>query len=238
MERAYGTSFLLAVFTIAIWSPAGMGAEIVIDNFDEGATYLFAQNDLYGGPQQAESLETGLLAQNTIGGKRLTWVEAGLDEDPAIAELTLASGSMRFTLDNDEAHGGLTYDDLGGVDLTGGMTGEDLLFDIVYANSGSSSTVVVELDLFDGAGQTAHLSQEIGDWLFGGYSGTYGFALDGGVSSQVDLLDIDDIRFTFWGGVDYWGTVSIDNIRVTPEPVGIVLLGLGAFVVRSRSRVR
>ncbi len=211
------------ILTALVAAPAC--ASLIIDDFSQGAVDLFVQNL----PGQAfvyqQSVETGLDPAHTIGGQRLTWVQTGLDSDPAAARLQ--SAGMWFRLDNDDTRAGLKYLGLGGVDLTGGGQLNRLAFDGAYDQHGIDGYyAAVAIQLRDAAGHAQLASLLLDQHVAGvgdlGVDGNYGLPLtDWGI---VDLRHIQDIEFTFAGGVMFSGWFSMANIAVVPEPASLMSL--------------
>ncbi|MEW6250620.1 MAG: hypothetical protein AB1716_08220 [Planctomycetota bacterium] len=233
-------SYRVGVLVWACMCGSSASADLIVDDFTQGAVYLLARSPHFGGPPYAERLETGLAPQNTLNGRRLTWVAAGQDADPAIAELR--HPAMWFNIDNDEGRGGLKYPGLGGLDLTRAGSLDRLALELDYLRPGEAGQYVsAVVTLRDTFGRERALSQTLGRDVAGvgwvGFSGTYGFALD--AWAPVDLRSIADIELRFWGGPAFHDWFALSGLAIVPEPGGLLagmVLGLRAWGWRGRSR--
>jgi len=212
---------------------SGLSAKaLTIDNFSEGAVDIVADGAPPNFAEYVEVSETGLTASNTIGGSRLTWVQDGVDFDPATAELI--GGVMRMEIDNDENQSGLSYRGLGGIALPSSMG--RIAIDILYSVGpprifGGVELTVTLLDTVGGSGQIRAFLADAGHM---NVSGTYELPFDAALHAAVDLSSIERIDLSFRGDADYDNPFEIDNIRAIPEPGVALLLALALVAVPHR----
>ncbi len=101
---------------------------------------------------------------------------------------------------------------------------------------GTSGYAAVDADLWDNAGAVWVDYEWHGAWDTGGTSGDVTYTFNTSAFNAVDwgLVEGDPlwIRFVAGGGDD----VNIDNVRVTPEPLTLALLGFGGLGLLRRRK--
>jgi hypothetical protein len=206
-------------------------ASLIIDNFNYGNFQIVSEWTPPSGPiaPVVEFTETGLPVGSTIGGRRTTWAQKGMDND--IAAATLDSGLMTFTLDNDECQAGVSYHDFGEINL---QDDDGIEFDIFGMDNLNQAYIIVNLKLTDLFGNSKKVEEQWGvhDALDINNINTQFDLHNADWAGAIDLAHITGIDICFYGGLDWFNpqinTISTYNSATpVPEPNAMFLFATG-----------
>lgn len=230
------TNSLIAFFVLLVFSSAA-NAEILIDDFDSGAS--LSQVFLAGLAPAPVGPET-TISPEILGGQRIHTLNVPPVPN-AFSGLAAfnVGGDSNFAItqgSEDQLVTTLFYGSLGGIDLTDG--GDLNFFELNFQNTDSNLPIedVLELTVVDSAGASVTQSitippnpavDPLSQPTLVGFSGFAG----------ADLTSVESLTLTFDFAADPGGDLELGSFSAVPEPGSLALLSMGSLILLRRRRM-
>ena len=218
-------TFTFLTFFLVLGFSSGVEAQLVIDDFNSGTTTS------QRGVGAASSAAAGLL-----GGERIQSLEVpSLSGDEFFGALGFTGGNLFLVQGSeDEVVGGLLYDSLNGIDLTGGGAYGGFRLDFTSVDSQISISDVLDLSVTSGDTTVSHNVTIPGQDSLGQVLVLFE-DFEGVDFSSVDSVALD-FDFTDNPGRDFQLGSFIAVAVPEPSSLSVLSLAVSAMFLRRRRR--